>query len=355
MYNTIHIKMQLYRKMLIILSTQLNILKKQNEYLLQRITYLQTSNQTLLEIKNTTLTTTKQTKQLELLLKEEITNHHKFINLIQTTEHTFQFQSSSTTFNIPLTLPTHSNTSNDIETFIYLANVSHNHNEHNKAEYFINNIIKHKSTDLTQQEQHLFNTTYNNVTSNKLKLINILSNSNDSHMNIEYINAYKNKLITELEKICLNVITTIDEYLLPKAVCNENKVLYLKMKGDYCRYLCLIYSGDKQQKYIDIGKNAFNLAIKNSYGIEYDKTVKLELMLSLSMFYYEVVNDVEKAVNVSEEAVLKGKNALIDKNKEIEEIKQAKLIIELLEQNMKIWKEEKGNVEGSMIECFLFQ
>ena len=342
--------------MLLILSTQLNILKKQNEYLLQQITHLQTSNQTLHEIKNTTLTTTKQTKQLELLLKEEITNHHKFINLIETTEHTFQFQPSST-FNIPLTLQTHSNTSNNIETFIYLANISHNHNEQYKAEYFINNIIKHKTTDLTQQEQQLFNTTYSTITSNKLKLINILSNLNlnDSHMNIEYINAYKNKLITELENICLNVITTIDEYLLPKAMCNEDKVVYLKMKGDYCRYLYLIYSGDKQQKYVDIGKHAFNLAIKNSYGIEYDKTVKLELMLSLSMFYYEVVNDIDKAVNVSEEAVLKGKNALIDKDKETEEIKQAKLIIELLEQNMKIWKEEKGNVEGSMIECFLFQ
>ena len=341
--------------MLIILSNQLNILKNQNEYLLQKITHLETSNQTLLEIKNTTLTTTEQTKQLQLLLKEEITTHHKFINLIQTTEHTFQFQSSSSsTFNIPVT---NQNTSNDIETFIYLANVSNNHNEHYKAEYFINNIIKHKSSNLTQQEQHLFNITYNNITSNKLKLINTLlhSNENESHMNIEYINAYKNKLTTELEKICLNVISIIDECLLPKAVSNENKVLYLKMKGDYCRYLCLIYNEDKQQKYVDIGKSAFNLAIKNSYGIEYDKRVKLELMLSLSMFYYEVINDIEKAVNVSEEAILKGKNALIGKDEEKEEIKQVKLIIELLEQNMNIWKEEKGNVEGSMIECFLFQ
>ena len=72
----------------------------------------------------------------------------------------------------------------------------------------------------------------------------------------------------------------------------------------------------KKQKYVDIGKSAFNLAIKNSYGIEYDKVVKLELMLSLSMFYYEVINDIEKAVNVSEEAILKGKNALIGKDEE---------------------------------------
>lgn len=43
----------------------------------------------------------------------------------------------------------------------------------------------------------------------------------------------------------------LDKYLIPKASNPESKVFYLKMKGDYYRYLAEVATGDaRNSKYI---------------------------------------------------------------------------------------------------------
>lgn len=44
----------------------------------------------------------------------------------------------------------------------------------------------------------------------------------------------------------------LDRYLIPKASNAESKVFYLKMKGDYYRYLAEVATGDTRN-----GKNIF--------------------------------------------------------------------------------------------------
>lgn len=41
----------------------------------------------------------------------------------------------------------------------------------------------------------------------------------------------------ELEEICLSILDLLDNHLIPSATTGESKVFYLKMKGDYHRYL----------------------------------------------------------------------------------------------------------------------
>lgn len=44
----------------------------------------------------------------------------------------------------------------------------------------------------------------------------------------------------------------LDKYLIPKASNPESKVFYLKMKGDYYRYLAEVATGDaRNSKYYD--------------------------------------------------------------------------------------------------------
>lgn len=38
----------------------------------------------------------------------------------------------------------------------------------------------------------------------------------------------------------------MDDYLIPKAPAAESRVFYLKMKGDYYRYLAEVATGDKK-------------------------------------------------------------------------------------------------------------
>jgi hypothetical protein len=41
----------------------------------------------------------------------------------------------------------------------------------------------------------------------------------------------------ELSEICASILQLLDEHLIPTASTGESKVFYLKMKGDYHRYL----------------------------------------------------------------------------------------------------------------------
>ena len=62
---------------------------------------------------------------------------------------------------------------------------------------------------------------------------------------------YREKVENELRDICNDVLRLLDDFLIPKASNAESKVFYLKMKGDYFRYLSEVASGDDRKgKYL---------------------------------------------------------------------------------------------------------
>ena len=56
------------------------------------------------------------------------------------------------------------------------------------------------------------------------------------------------KIEKELETVCNDVLALLDKFLIKN--CNdfqyESKVFYLKMKGDYYRYLAEVASGENK-------------------------------------------------------------------------------------------------------------
>jgi len=59
---------------------------------------------------------------------------------------------------------------------------------------------------------------------------------------------YKKKIEGELTNICNEILTILDKQLIPKATNGDAKVFFLKMKGDYCRYIAEYASGDLHKK-----------------------------------------------------------------------------------------------------------
>ena len=47
----------------------------------------------------------------------------------------------------------------------------------------------------------------------------------------------------ELSDICASILQLLDDHLIPTASTGESKVFYLKMKGDYHRYLAEFKTG----------------------------------------------------------------------------------------------------------------
>lgn len=54
---------------------------------------------------------------------------------------------------------------------------------------------------------------------------------------MQLIQTFKKKLESELQGFCTDILKLLDSHLLPKVKNSDSKVFYLKMKGDYYRYL----------------------------------------------------------------------------------------------------------------------
>ena len=59
---------------------------------------------------------------------------------------------------------------------------------------------------------------------------------------------YKKKIEDELYKNCDEIIQTIKSDIIQSASDNEAKAFFLKMIGDYCRYIAESAQGDRLEK-----------------------------------------------------------------------------------------------------------
>merc|ERR1711982_144449 len=100
--------------------------------------------------------------------------------------------------------------------------------------------------------------------------------------------------------ICQDVLGLLDQFLIAKASNAESKVFYLKMKGDYYRYLAEVATGDARTAVVEDSQKAY----QDAYDISKSKMqpphpIRLGLALNFSVFYYEILNSPEKACQLA--------------------------------------------------------
>ncbi len=100
--------------------------------------------------------------------------------------------------------------------------------------------------ELSVDERNLLSVAYKNCVGSKRTSWRILDTlekkenvkkSETNQKNLEHIQNFKKKVEGELSKICYEIIDTLDKKLIPKSKDASSKVFYLKMMGDYYRYI----------------------------------------------------------------------------------------------------------------------
>ena len=77
---------------------------------------------------------------------------------------------------------------------------------------------------------------------------NAKSSTPETEKHLSLIKDFKKKVESELDEICKEIIETLDKKLIPNAKDDNPKVFYLKMKGDYFRYIAEYTSGDEREE-----------------------------------------------------------------------------------------------------------
>uniref|UniRef100_A0A914P717 14-3-3 domain-containing protein n=1 Tax=Panagrolaimus davidi TaxID=227884 RepID=A0A914P717_9BILA len=148
--------------------------------------------------------------------------------------------------------------------------------------------------ELSNEERNLLSFACNKAVGARRSSWRVISSieqkSEGSEKKQQIVKEYREKVERELREICNDVLHHLDKYLIPKAGNSESKVFYLKMKGDYYRYLAEVATGDDRNAVVEKSKHPY----EEAWGIAYDEMqaihpIRLGLALNFSVFKYEIL------------------------------------------------------------------
>lgn len=126
------------------------------------------------------------------------------------------------------------------------------------------------SEETTNEERNLLSVAYKNLVGLRRSAWRVISSieqkKSPDDTKLELAKDFREKIEEELKTICDEVLVCqalsftihispgryhfqvlLDKHLIPKSAESEPKVFYLKMKGDYYRYLAEVASGEERQ------------------------------------------------------------------------------------------------------------
>jgi hypothetical protein len=190
---------------------------------------------------------------------------------------------------------------------------------------------------LSVEERNLLSVAYKNVVGTRRSSWRTINS--EAHPDAEekaLIEVYRTEIEKELNTICLEVIGLLTDHLIPKVTGkkDESEVFFLKMAGDYYRYLAEFQTenGKNAAKFYE---QALVVAKENLHETH---PTRLGLSLNYSVCHYEILKDPNKACQLAKEAF----DDAIQKLDSLDDAsyKDSTLIMQLLRDNLTLWTSE---------------
>lgn len=231
--------------------------------------------------------------------------------------------------------------SSDRETFVYVAKLAEQAERYDEMVDAMKSVAK-TGVELTVEERNLLSVGYKNVVGARRASWRILSSieqkeeSRGNEQNVKRIKEYRQKVETELSNICADIMSVIDEHLIPASSAGESTVFYYKMKGDYYRYLAEFKTANDKKEVADLSLKAYEMATSSAEAeLSPTHPIRLGLALNFSVFFYEIMNSPERACHLAKQAFDEAISELDTLNEE--SYKDSTLIMQLLRDNLTLW------------------
>ncbi|KAJ3309741.1 hypothetical protein HDV04_005786 [Boothiomyces sp. JEL0838] len=196
--------------------------------------------------------------------------------------------------------------------------------------------------ELTVEERNLLSVAYKNVIGARRASWRIVSSieakeeSKGNDAQVGKIKEYRVKIESELFDVCSDILSVLDQHLIPTAEAGESKVFYYKMYGDYHRYLAEFSAGEKRKDAAGNAHDAYKAATEIAQTeLAPTHPIRLGLALNFSVFYYEILNSPDRACHLAKQA-FDDAIAELDTLSE-DSYKDSTLIMQLLRDNLTLW------------------
>jgi len=200
--------------------------------------------------------------------------------------------------------------------------------------------VTEMGAELTNEERNLLSVAYKNVVGARRSSWRVISsievktdgNERKRAMAVEY----REKVEKELQEISHDVLNLLDKFLVPKASSPESKVFYLKMQGDYYRYLAEVAVGTDKTEVIGDSEKSYQAALNIAKDhMQPTHPIRLGLALNYSVFFYEILNAPDRACHLAKQAFDDAIAELDTLNED--SYKDSTLIMQLLRDNLTLW------------------
>jgi len=205
-----------------------------------------------------------------------------------------------------------------------------------------------KNVELTPDQRNLLSVAYKNVIGEKRSSWRVLNEDNQFEDVAELAKKYKKRVEVELEETCTQILEVLQKLSEQNAnrIEDENddekktqlkecQVFYLKMIGDYYRYLTEAFPIDK---YKDNCSKFYNDAMQIAEEtLEATHPTRLGLALNYSVCHFEILNQPTKACELAKKAF----DEAIEKLDSLSDVtyRDSTLIMQLLRDNLTIWSQ----------------
>ena len=230
---------------------------------------------------------------------------------------------------------------NPVEENLFLARVAEQSERFDDMVTYLAVVLDTKGAEVNSDERNLISVAFKNLISSKRAASRTISAIEQNQKYQQFAGAtatYKTKIENELIEDCERIISIINDKVLAKPCDGEPKAFFIKMVGDYYRYISESAKDAKLEEVKTAALAAYESA--NSIDLAACNPIKLGLALNFSVFHYEVLKNHGKACELADSALQQA----LEKIDELEEddFRDAKSIIELLKENLTLWREEEN-------------
>ncbi|KAJ1833176.1 Growth-regulating factor 12 [Coemansia sp. RSA 2706] len=227
------------------------------------------------------------------------------------------------------------------EDFVYKAKLSEQAERYDEMVESMKKVAA-EDQELTVEERNLLSVAYKNVIGARRASWRIISSieqkekSKGNEHQAGIVVEQRKAVEKELAEICRDILDVLDKHLLERATSGESKVFYLKMKGDYYRYIAEFEAEAGRKDASEQSLEAYTKATETAITeLPPTHPIRLGLALNFSVFYYEILNSPERACHLA-------KTAFDDAIAELDSLsedsyKDSTLIMQLLRDNLTLW------------------
>jgi len=205
-----------------------------------------------------------------------------------------------------------------------------------------------KNAQLTSDQRNLLSVAYKNVVGAKRSSWRVLNEDNQLEDAEELMQKYKKRVEAELKEICTQILDVLkklsdqneermksEEDEEEKTKLKECQVFYLKMIGDYYRYLTEAFPIDEYKNSCSkFYGEAFEIAEE---ALDATHPTRLGLALNYSVCHYEILQQPKEACELAKKAF----DEAIEKLDSLSDVsyRDSTLIMQLLRDNLTIWSQ----------------